>query len=123
MSRNWQQRMVPEHVVTEIVCDGCGKRVSRPADAGRVWEPAGWHEFHSDHSDWGNDSIESSDGHAACSGECYLKVLRKVSDDYAKDGVPRWPTLKVDGMDWQFLQSLLAWLASASPSTGGGSSS
>lgn len=96
MSRVYGLKMVEKHTVTEVRCDGCGKVVRDEQDD--------WVDFSSYHSDWGNDSIDSHDQWDACSAACYLKIVRKVLDDY---GETTHPTLTVDGKSYAFARDML----------------
>lgn len=97
MSRVYGLKMVEQRAVTEVRCDGCGK-IARSVQGD-------WYDFSSHHSDWGNDSIESHDQWDACSAACYLKIVRKIVDDYGE--MPH-PTLEVDGKTYAFARALVA---------------
>ena len=96
MSRKYGERLVKREQVTSVTCDGCGKTVSEEQDD--------WYCFSSYHEDWGNDSIESQEYWDACSGACYLKVVRKVVDDY---GEHQNPTLTVDDKSYAFARGMV----------------
>ena len=95
-----RKEMVQKRIVYRTDCDGCGK-------TGEGAEPYGWVRFNSHHGDWSNDSVDSWEHHDACSFDCYLKIVQQVIADYEKWGVPRYPTLVIDGKDLQFARSMV----------------
>jgi hypothetical protein len=87
--------MKPQEVTYATRCDVCGK-------TGDGYEPDGWHNFSSHHSDWGNDSVESWEKWDVCSWACYLVKVRAILDDYG-DG----HNLEVDEKDMAFVRDML----------------
>jgi hypothetical protein len=90
-------RMDPREVVVSTTCDGCGKRVNSDT-------PGDWLTFSSSHNDWGNDSIESCEQHDACSAACFLRIARRIVDEYGDEPCA---TLEVAGFSLPLLRGLL----------------
>lgn len=100
--RKTRIEQVAKPVIYQTVCDHCGK-----AEGGE--DPEGWHHFSTGHSDWGNDSIESFEQWDACSGSCYLALLKQVVEDYDPKVQGAGPTLNISSYDFDlgFAKSLL----------------
>ena len=97
MTEHTREEQVTKLVTYQTECDGCEK-------IEKGYRPKGWHQFDSNHGDWGNDSIESYDYFDVCSWGCYLKVVRRELDDY---GEVQNPTLVIDEKDIFFIRSML----------------
>lgn len=103
MSHRTTEKLVPDTVVTAIVCDHCGKIAECRPPTRRACSPAGWVNFSSYHSEWGNDSPESHETHDACSWACYVAIVRGVLKEW-----PDYPTLTIDDRDLTFIRDMLA---------------
>lgn len=103
MKHYTEKATVVERVVTATICDVCGKREEIPQPTTRSWHPEGWKSFSSGHLDWGNDSEDSWEDWDVCSPECYLRLLKRVVEDY---GEQQCPTLHVDHFDYRFAKHL-----------------
>lgn len=99
-----EHQTVRQEVTVAYRCDVCG------ADVKARDVPEGWFYFLSGHSEWGNDSIESSEWHSVCSFPCFVDLAMDIAEDHG------WPrSLEIAGMDRGFLQSMFAALGKELP--------
>lgn len=97
--RTYGEKQVTKRIVTETMCDGCGKRKNgEPSDP--------WVHFKTWHNDWDNDSVESIKDWDACSGACFHKTLKRVVSDY--EPLRAVPTLEIslDIFGFEFAKEL-----------------
>lgn len=79
MSKIKSVQAVPKEVETATRCDWCGKT----AASDDYNDPAGWFQFDSHHTDWGNDSVDSYAYHDAYSFDCLLRIANKQTGQLA----------------------------------------
>lgn len=109
MSRRHGEEMVRKYQTLSTTCDICGKTENG--------EPEEWVHISTGHSDWGNDSVEAGDQLDACSGPCFLALMKREVEGYEPiQGTPTFYAYP-GRMDYVFLKSLVA--AACSPTQGG----
>ena len=96
--RELKKRTESSYVVISIKCDTCGK------ESGDNFLPSSWHEFDSQHSNWGDDSGESYEHHDICSPKCYIGKIEKLANE-----LQDYPSAVIDGFKlpfiWDFIEA------------------
>ncbi len=95
MAKIEEVKTVQNSVTIGYKCDICGKEHigSFPND---------WHQFGHHHSDWGNDSGDSSEYFYVCSVPCFANQLEKSLDEM--EGHKQ--TAEIADMNYEFAQKL-----------------
>lgn len=66
-----------QEVTIGYKCDCCGKEIYE------TQLPREWHNFNSNHDEWGNDSVDSYEYYDVCSPKCYKdKIIEIVEGEY-----------------------------------------
>lgn len=99
MSRHTGAEMIRKEMVLSTTCDNCGK--TEPG------EPDEWVHVSTGHNDWGNDSIEATNYLDACSGPCFLALMKREVENYEPTyGTPTFYAYP-GRLDYVFLKSLV----------------
>ena len=88
-----------EHVTVGYKCDRCG--FVHMGDT----MPKGWHEFCTEHDEWGRDSVDSIEYYVACSPFCYIKLVKMVINENAG-----YKSTVIDKFNIDFAENLIEYI-------------
>ena len=85
-----------ECIIVGYQCDIC-KKIHKGEDY-----PNDWYYFKGEHSEWGEDSYESTKWCLVCSFECYIKQLKQLYKNLCD-----YPSAIIADMPIKFVKKLL----------------